>query len=91
MKQEREELAKAEERNRQCRIRVAGEEVTIRRQIRGWLSLVGEDGIDSAVRTARKRRHPDETDGLDKERTEEEATRLLCDLVGMRLRKWRNP
>ena len=59
MKQEREEFAKAEERNKKGRVRVAGEETAIRRQIRDWLSLVGEDGIDAAVRTARKRHHPD--------------------------------
>jgi hypothetical protein len=59
MRQEREEAAKAEEGNKRSRIRIASEEAAIRRQIREWVFLVGEDGLDAALRQARKRHHPD--------------------------------
>lgn len=34
-------------------------EATIRDNIRAWVALVGEDGLDAALRQARKRHHPD--------------------------------
>lgn len=59
MRQERERAAQDEELNKRSRIRIAIEEAANRRQIREWVSLVGEDGLDAAVRQARKRLHPD--------------------------------
>jgi hypothetical protein len=59
MKQERADRAKSEERDKRSRIRIATEQAAIRRQLCEWVSMVGEDGLDAAMRQARKRHHPD--------------------------------
>jgi hypothetical protein len=39
--------------------RVAKERAAMRLQLREWIELVGEDGLEAAQREARKRHHPD--------------------------------
>jgi hypothetical protein len=59
MRQERAEQAKAAKRDKERNQRIAIEKAEIMNNLREWLSLVGEDGIDAAQRTARKTLHPD--------------------------------
>lgn len=59
MRQERVEQAKATKRDTEHNHRIATQKAEIMNNLRQWLSLVGEDGIEAAQRWARKRLHPD--------------------------------
>lgn len=59
MRQERAEQAKAAKRDGEHNQRIAIKKVEIMNNLRQWLSLLGEDGIEAAQRMARKRLHPD--------------------------------
>jgi hypothetical protein len=59
MRQERIAQAKVANRDTEHYHRIAIKKAEIMNNLRQWLSLIGEDGIEAAQRMARKRLHPD--------------------------------
>jgi len=67
MKKQRAELAAAEKRLRSVSKRFeqerAHKRATLRNQLMAWLTLVGDDGINAAMKKAATRLHPDVATG----------------------------